>query len=378
MPAMVIDRRTFLTGGAAVLAASPVLAQSQIRSTSARSTFAAACVDADGAHAVAVFGHEGEGLRLTPLPARGHDIALRPGTREAIVFARRPGRFAVAFDLDGRTPPKQFDSEDGRHFFGHGIFSSDGRLLFSSENDIAGSRGVLGIRDVGAGYKPIGSFATGGMGPHDVALLSDNRTIVVANGGIDTDPNGRDPIDLSSMRPSLSYVDLVTGDLLEQVELESDLHELSIRHLGVGVNDTVVFGCQWEGSKTNHPPLVGRHRRGGKASFVEIEPAALRRLRHYVGSVAVDRSGTIAAASAPKGGLAVYVDVATGRYLGVTEIADVCGLAPAEAACELILTSGTGLIRTEHADMARIAITQADVTAPVSWDNHIASLLIGA
>lgn len=362
----------------AALAANPVFAQSQIRAANARSTFAASCVGADGTHAVAVFGHEGEGLRLTPLPARGHDVALRPGTREAVVFARRPGRFAVVFDLDGAAPPRQFDSEDGRHFFGHGVYSSDGRLLFSSENDIAGSRGVLGIRDVAAGYKPIGNFATGGVGPHDVALLSDSRTIVVANGGIDTDPNGRDPIDLSSMRPSLSYVDLASGDLLERVELEHDLHELSIRHLAVGANDTVVFGCQWEGDRTARPALIGCHRRGGKPSFVEVDPSVLRRLRNYIGSVAVDRSGEIAVASAPKGGLAVYLDVATRRYLGASEIGDVCGLAPAEAARELMLTSGTGLIRTEHTDMTRIAIAHADVMAPVSWDNHVASLLSSA
>ena len=32
------------------------------------------------------------------LPARGHGICLRPGTAEAVVFARRPGTFAAVFE----------------------------------------------------------------------------------------------------------------------------------------------------------------------------------------------------------------------------------------------------------------------------------------
>ena len=68
----------------------------------------------------------------------------------------------------------------------HGVFSADGRLLYSTENDYDGARGMIGVRDVTGGYKQIGEFPAHGMEPHDIALLSDDRTIVIANGGIRT------------------------------------------------------------------------------------------------------------------------------------------------------------------------------------------------
>jgi hypothetical protein len=40
-------------------------------------------------------------------------------------------------------------------------------------------------------YKQIGEFEAHGMEPHDIALLSDGRTMVIANGGIRTHPDPR-------------------------------------------------------------------------------------------------------------------------------------------------------------------------------------------
>ena len=57
------------------------------------------------------------------------------------------------------------------------------------------------------------------------------------------------------MQPSLVYVDIETGDLIEEQNLPPDLHQLSIRHLAVASGDVVVFGCQFRG------PEAGRRRR---------------------------------------------------------------------------------------------------------------------
>ena len=73
------------------------------------------------------------------------------------------------------------------------------------------------MRDATDGYKQIGEFPARGMEPHDVALLSDGRTMVIANGGIRTHPDsGADELNLPDMKPSLVYVDITTGDLLEE------------------------------------------------------------------------------------------------------------------------------------------------------------------
>ena len=107
------------------------------------------------------------------------------------------------------------------------------------------------------------------MEPHDVALLADGRTMVIANGGIKTHPDsGADELNLPDMKPSLVYVDLATGDLVEEQILAAELHQLSIRHLALAASDTVVFGCQYRGPEDDAPPLLGFHRRGEKPVIV--------------------------------------------------------------------------------------------------------------
>ena len=71
----------------------------------------------------------------------------------------------------GSRPPVWFASKPDRHFFGHGAFSADGRLLYATENDYERARGMIGVRDATDGYRQIGEFPAHGMEPHDIALL---------------------------------------------------------------------------------------------------------------------------------------------------------------------------------------------------------------
>src|ERR1041384_7379696 len=77
--------------------------------------------------AAALFSLNGD-MRSVELPGRGHEIALRPDGGHWVAFARRPGRFGVAVPV-GAGQPIWFATKSDRHFFGHGVFSADGRLL---------------------------------------------------------------------------------------------------------------------------------------------------------------------------------------------------------------------------------------------------------
>ncbi|MCK0317313.1 DUF1513 domain-containing protein, partial [Salmonella sp. 15E65] len=91
-----------------------------------------------------------------------------------------------------------------------------------------------------------GEFDSGGIGPHEVVLMPDGKTLCVANGGILTHPDyGKLELNLDTMRPSLAYIDAASGELLEKVELEPALHRLSIRHLALAADGCVWFGCQY-------------------------------------------------------------------------------------------------------------------------------------
>src|SRR5690606_18327858 len=100
----------------------------------------------------------------------------------------------------------------------------------------------------------------------EVVVLPGTDLAVVANGGILTHPDyGKMPLNLSAMQPSLTYVNVKTGDVVERASLAPELHQLSIRHLAVDNANRVWFGCQYMGLGGDTPPLVGCHQRGGAA-----------------------------------------------------------------------------------------------------------------
>jgi hypothetical protein len=372
MHSMEIDRRTVLTGAAAT-AAWPLLPP-HVRGAE-RELFAAALREPAGSYAAAIFSVEEGEISRVGLPARGHSFAVRPRTHDCIAFARRPGTFAVAFGPRPEPPPLWFAAKAGRHFYGHGVFSRDGRLLYSTENDYEGKRGVIGVRDATDGYRQIGEFESGGLGPHDILLLRDGRTLVVANGGIETHPDrGRAVLNLETMAPSLVYIDTQTGDVLERHALPQNLHQLSIRHLTEAEGGCVAFGCQHKGARNEQPNLIGFHKRGEDIRLAEIPQAANARLKGYVGSISADRAGGIVAATSPKGGVALYFDVSARRFLGLAPFEDASGVVARRGMSGFLLTSGSGNLAWGRPEVTQV-LTDMDSSAPASaWDNHVARL----
>ena len=229
-----IDRRDFLkAAGVGFLATLTPLARAS--ALEADAVFATAFRNRDGAYGVAVLSDAGKILHAVPLPDRGHDITFDPGSRRSVVFARQPGTFAVVFDHAGRDEPVTIGSAAGRHFFGHGVFSPDGALLYATENDFDNAAGMVGIYDARDSFRRLGEFPTHGVGPHEMLLLGDGRTLAICNGGIETHPDfGRAKLNIPTMKPSLVLVDRISGDLVEKHELPASLHQLSIRHLCTG------------------------------------------------------------------------------------------------------------------------------------------------
>jgi uncharacterized protein len=316
------------------------------------------------------FGADGDVVFDIPLPGRGHGAAFRPAAAQCVVFARRPGTFAVVIDLDRAEALYRIDAAAGRHFYGHGAFSPDGRHLFTSENDYEVGGGVIGIRDAADGYRQVGEFASQGVGPHEVALMPDGATLVAANGGIRTHPdNDRAPLNLDTMQPSLAYLDLASGGLRDAFQLAPRLHRLSIRHLAVNTDGVVALAMQYEGDKRDRVPLVGVHA-GGAIRLLDAPPAIERRMRQYAGSVAFDQGGRLLAVSCPRGNLITFWHAQTGRLVGQTELADGCGVAPADAPGAFVITGGRGeVVRVEpgHEETpVRVAAQSLAV-----WDNHL-------
>ncbi len=324
-----------------------------------------------GRHEAALIDAAARDLAVLALPDRGHSFAIDAAGARAVVFGRQPGFFALVMDLaDGRglgALPLPAD----RHFFGHGTFSADGTRLYATENDFEAGRGVIGIYDAraGAGWRRLGEFGTAGIGPHEVVLLPDARTLCVANGGLLTHPDyGKEPLNRATMRPSLVYLDADSGRVLEQVALGPRLFQLSIRHLALDGNGTVWFACQHEGPAGEQPPLLGRHRRGTAPELFAAPPAIQRSLRNYLGSIAIDADAGLIATTSPVGGSVAFWDAADGRCAGNLERPDGCGVA-ALGAGRFLLSDGFGAMMAAGPRGRRQQLITP--SGEMSWDNHM-------
>lgn len=367
-------RRAFLALAGATLGASLLGGRRLAAAEADGGPLYASCVRLDdGRFAVAVMTDAGEIRRLRDLPDRGHDVAFDPIRRRCVAFARRPGTFAVVFDLDGRDEPQAIVAAPGRHFYGHGVFSADGATLFATENDPARGLGVIGVYDALDGFARIGEFPAGGVGSHELVWCADGRTLAVANGGLETDPavGGRLDLNRADMEASLTLLDAAAMRVLAVHRLPPDLAQLSIRHLAVDGRGDLWFGCQHEGDPTATPPLAGRLRPGRAPEMFSLPEDCAPRTRNYVGSVAVSADGETVAFSAPRGGLVFGFSAGAGAFLGLADLKDACGLAPApRGEPGLRVTSGHGVVAGLDAavSMRRLA------KDPVAFDNHLARL----
>ena len=80
------------------------------------------------------------------------------------------------------------------------------------------------------------------------------------------------------MAPSLCFVDRLSGALRHALTLDPALHQLSIRHLAVGPDDTVAAAMQYEGPAGDVVPLVALCRAGkvGCGSCTGLAPSCAR------------------------------------------------------------------------------------------------------
>ena len=355
-----IHRRSFLASLVAAGAA-PRLGWAAVGSPS----FLAAAREPDGSFTLYGLDANGASTFRVPLPARGHAGAGHPSLAEAVAFARRPGLFALVIDcarghvLQHLTPP------EGRQFNGHGVFSADGAALFTSEQRSDTSEGVIGVWDAAGGYTRYDEFPSGGIGPHDLRLMPDGETLVVANGGIATDQTDRRKLNVPTMRPNLTYLSL-SGSTRQQVELEEDLRQNSIRHLAVRHDGLVGFAMQCEGELGAATPLLGLHRMGDAPVLAQAPLADELAMQGYAGSVSFSGDGSEIAITSPRGGrFHRFSD--DGAFLGALSRADVCGLAPMGSG--YLASDGLGgLVSIDAAAPAPLA------RANCAWDNHIVSL----
>lgn len=358
-----VSRRAFLVASAATLIAHPAAGAEPALITTAKLP--------DGRFAVIGLDATDTPTFAEALPSRGHGLTRHRTTGDVVVLARRPGRFGYVIAPGTGRVRTRLDVPETRHLYGHGAFSADGRLLFTSENALDQDRGVLGIWDVAAGYTRVGEIDSRGIGPHDLARPGTDSRIWIANGGILTHPDtGRAKLNIPTMAPSLARFDPASGSVEIALELPHEMHKLSMRHLAAS-SRVVCVAMQYEGPETDPVPLLALRTAAGDTRLLALPEQVALGSRGYCGDVALDRSGSIVGAGFPRGGFFAFWTVEDGRCLGTLDAIDGCGIGPGTAAHAFTVSTGTGRMGHVSVSPDRITAEWSEVPSVAAFDNHL-------
>jgi uncharacterized protein len=363
-----MNRRNFLGfAGLGALATAAALGGWTLSRHSRQPMLLSARNDANGRHFAVGYRLDGSQLFSTPVSERCHDVVAHPHLPLALFVGRRPSRQSYLIDCrDGRLVQTLHAPAD-RHFYGHAVFHHSGEWLYSTENDTRDpGRGVLGVHRLVEGQlQRQHELSSHGIGPHQLLWLPDGETLVVANGGIRTEADSREALNLDAMESSLVLMRR-DGSLLSKEQLPMQLN--SIRHLAVGADGTVVSGQQYQGDPGDNAAMLAIKRPGQPLQAFPVAEAQRQAMQQYCASLAIHDELRLLALTAPRGNrlfiwdldsAAVRLDVALPDCAGVGAVAE-----------GFVVSSGTGRCRLY--DCRSPQVLSHPLTLPAGlWDNHL-------
>ncbi|MGO1625886.1 MAG: DUF1513 domain-containing protein [Halomonadaceae bacterium] len=322
--------------------------------------------DAEGNHCIAGITPGGEHHFTLTIPERCHGGCLSPAAPRAVVFARRPGQHFYVVDADKRQITHRVAAGEGYHFYGHGVFEPTGRYLYVTANRLDDAMGLVRVYDADNGYEHVNDMELGGIGPHEIRLMPDGKTLAVGLGGIKTHPDyGRVKLNLDDMDPALLLVNRHSGEITARHRPSH--HQLSCRHLDVGADGTVIAGYQFQGPEWETHPLLCRLGPDGTFSELALDDTLTSSMQQYTASVAISRHRPLALVTAPRGQKVILLNHQSGELLTQYALPDAAG-ARCDGAGGFVVSSGRGgLYRITPGQPEAVAL--ADLT--LKWDNHL-------
>lgn len=309
---------------------------------------------------------------------RGHGVCQQPQKPDLAVFVgRRPATRAIEVNVVNGNITQEIHCAPQRYMQGHGVFSADGQFLFTTESDTTSGAGKIVVRR-SEDYKVVNEFDSHGIGPHELHLMPDGKTLAVANGGLLTHPDsGRKVLNLDTMRSTLSYIDSQSGRLISEHSVSES--KASIRHFDVADDGTIAFGMQVQRQGLNHNkliPLAGIHKQGSDIQLLHAPETLTTKLSDYMGSVTIDSAHRTAGFTSPRGDLAVFWNIDDLSLQQYHSFHDVCGLALSQNKRHFVLSNSSGKIRRIDTRTLQEAKELRMHFPDMAWDNHMLSVKV--
>ena len=237
--------------------------------------------------------------------------------------------------------------------------------------------GKIGIRDSST-FQQIGEFDTFGVGPHDIKLMPDGRTLVIANGGIMTLPkSGRKKLNLPDMTSSLIYMDLMTGQKIDEFRVPES--KASIRHLDIAEDGTVAIAMQVQRNVMEHGDVVplGAFHKPGKSIELLTDPERLiKGMNDYMGSVVINNKHRVAGFTSPHGNLVGFWHMDTLEFKGYHKLKDVCGIAVSLDDSCFYISNSLGHVRELDSISLKENTKNRWINRENAWDNHMLAIKV--
>ena len=361
-----MKRRAFVGLGSALVAATVVGGWTLTRH-SQQPLLLSARDDAEGRHYAVGYRLDGSQVFATPVAERCHDCYVHPHLPLAMFVGRRPSRESYLLDSRDGTLLQVLESPPDRHFYGHGVFHASGDLFYSTENDTSDAgRGVLGIYRVEERrLVRIGEHSTHGIGPHQLLWMPDGETLVIANGGIRTEADSRQMMNLDAMEPSLVLLHS-DGTLISKEQLPERMN--SVRRLAVAADGTVVSGQQYEGDPMDRAPLLAIKRPGQPFQAFPLGEAQRQTMNQYTASLAINDSMRLLAVTAPRGNKVFIWELDNAVLREEIHLPDCAGVAAVKDG--FVVSSGQGRCRLVDCTSERFVSSPLLLPAGL-WDNHL-------
>jgi uncharacterized protein len=161
--------------------------------------------------AVSIMSLEARQPRLIDVDFFPHGFAIHPSHKSRVACFQKIGPGAAIIDLVTGQMVDKIAKQGDQLFYGHGVYTLDGKTLLSTERNEQSKRGLIAMRDAKS-LAYLGEFPSFGDSPHDCHLIEQGKILVVANGD-----------------GSVCYIELGTQKLLEKLAIPNP--KLNAGHL---------------------------------------------------------------------------------------------------------------------------------------------------
>lgn len=218
--------------------------------------------------------------------------------------------------------------EEGRRFFGHGVFSSDGMKIYATQYDDINQRGVIGIYDSITGRR-LGEYLSYGVFPHDLQRSGENQLIVI---------NRKGAVPEQAKENSLAWIDARNGKLIKKIDFNLSSDKVYY-HFCQLTDGWIVASGAFEKNPIENSGVVQAISPSG--DFIEIKLTDIE-TKGFIGeslSLAAGAKTSVVAITSPAGNTVYFWDFKENKILEMANIETPHGIFYSEAAASHLVSS---------------------------------------